>query len=78
MTRPHDPSTLQDAQAAPSNRREILGRMAALVAGPLLLGRQALDLTLRDARQAPPEAAPPPPTPRLAITPPSNSVKRRG
>lgn len=63
-----------------SNRREILGRMTALVAGPLLLGRQALDLTLRSVKETPPET---PPTPaqapaRISITPPSHSIKRRG
>jgi len=63
-----------------SNRREILGRMAALVAGPLLLGRQALDLTLRSVQETPPEAPPAPAEApaRFSITPPSHSVKRRG
>ena len=71
---PSNPATGPDGD---SSRREILGRVTALVAGPLLLGRQALGLTLRDARNAS-QDAPPDPAPRLAITPPSNSVKRRG
>ncbi|MDE3033161.1 MAG: hypothetical protein KGI56_05805 [Acidobacteriota bacterium] len=61
------------------NRREILGRMTALVAGPLLLSRKALNLALQAGRSAPPEAPPgaePPRRPTLA--PPSHSVPRRG
>ena len=61
-----------------SNRREILGRLTALVAGPLLLGRRALDLTVRSVQETPPEAPPAKPAARLAITPPSHSVQRRG
>lgn len=63
-----------------SNRREILGRLTALVAGPLLLGRRALDLTIRSVQETPPEAPPTPakPAARLALTPPSHSVQRRG
>lgn len=63
-----------------ANRREILGRMAALVAGPLLLGRQALDLTLRSVQETPPNTpqVPTDPPVRISITPPSHSIKRRG
>ncbi|HEX9081647.1 MAG TPA: hypothetical protein VF768_05165 [Holophagaceae bacterium] len=61
------------------NRREILGRLTALVAGPLLMGRQAMNLAFRSERGTPPEAPPAEEAPRrLAITPPSHSVKRRG
>ncbi len=61
------------------NRREILGRMTALLAGPLLLGRQALGLATRAVADAPPEAPPAGGTPvRPAVNPPSQSVKRRG
>jgi hypothetical protein len=59
-----------------ANRREILGRVAALFLGPVLLGRQALDRTLRDLRATAPEKPPAPPLP--AVLPPSRSIKRRG
>lgn len=61
------------------NRREILGRLTALVAGPLLLSRQALGLAVRAGTDTPPEAPPgvqPPRRPTLA--PPSHSIPRRG
>ena len=62
-----------------ANRRDILGRITAMLAAPFLLGRQALDLAARAGKETPPEA---PPSERLsvrlAITPPSHSVKRRG
>lgn len=59
------------------NRREILGRLTALLAGPLLLGRRAMDMALRAGRRQPPPAPPPrPKAPTLA--PPTRSVQRRG
>ena len=61
-----------------SNRREILGRLAALVAGPLLLGRQALDVAFKAGKETPPEAPPAEAPARIALTPPTHSVKRRG
>lgn len=61
-----------------SNRREILGRLAALVAGPLLLGRQAVNVALRAGKETPPEAPPAEAPARIALTPPTHSVKRRG
>lgn len=54
------------------NRREILGSVAALLAAPLVLGKDALvDTFFKTKAEAEPE-------PRLAITPPAHSVKRRG
>lgn len=61
-----------------SNRREILGRLAALVAGPLLLGRQALAVATKAGKETPPEAPPEGAPARIALTPPTHSVKRRG
>jgi hypothetical protein len=58
-------------------RKPILERAAALLAGPYLLGKQALSLTLLDGRNAPPET-PPREARRLSITPPEHAIKRRG
>lgn len=59
------------------NRKPILDRMAALVAGPFLLGRRALSLDWTHAEGSPPE--PPPDAPaRIAVTPPEHAIKRRG
>ena len=59
------------------NRKPILDRLAALVAGPFLLGRRALTLEWIDPKASPPEpraeAAP-----RIAITSPEHAIKRRG
>ena len=59
------------------NRKPLLDRMAALVAGPFLLGLRALNLEWADAKASPPgpetEA-----TARIAITPPDHAIKRRG
>jgi hypothetical protein len=61
------------------NRREILGRLTALVAGPLLLSRKALGLAVRAGTDAPPEAPPGvQPSRRPTVAPPSHSVPRRG
>lgn len=57
-------------------RTPILDRLATLVAGPFLLGREALSFAFRPDEEAPPE---PPPAPlRLTITPPEHAIKRRG
>jgi len=59
------------------NRKPILDRIAALVAGPFLLGQRALNLEWVDAKASPPE----PPTEaatRIAITSPEHAIKRRG
>ena len=59
------------------NRKPILDRMAALVVGPFLLGRRALNLEWVDAKASPPgpqtEA-----TTGIAITSPEHAIKRRG
>jgi hypothetical protein len=59
------------------NRKPILDRMAALVVGPFLLGRRALNLEWVDAKASPPgpqtEA-----NAGIAITPPEHAIKRRG
>ncbi|MFZ1614310.1 MAG: hypothetical protein WAT51_09085 [Holophaga sp.] len=52
------------------NRREILGSVAALLAAPLALGKEAVVDTFFKTKAEP--------EPRLAITPPAHSVKRRG
>ncbi|HEY3269578.1 MAG TPA: hypothetical protein VGJ89_00035 [Geothrix sp.] len=63
---------------ADGTRKPILDRMAALVAGPFLLGREALSLAFRPDQDGPPET-PPEPTPlRLTVTPPEHAIKRRG
>jgi hypothetical protein len=59
------------------NRKPILDRIAALVAGPFLLGRRALDLEWIDAKASPPESRTET-TPRIAITSPEHAIKRRG
>ena len=43
---------------ADATRKPILDRLAALVAGPFLLGREALSVTFRPAQDAPPEPPP--------------------
>ena len=59
----------------PKNRRQILGSVAALLAAPLVLGKDALFQTFlrQGAKVEPPEALP-----RTRINPPAHSVKRRG
>jgi hypothetical protein len=59
------------------NRKPMLDRMTALVAGPFLLGRRALNLMWVDPKASPPE----PQTEaamRIAITSPEHAIKRRG
>lgn len=61
---------------ADTPRKPLLDRAAALVAGPFLLGREALSLVFRPDREAPPET---PPAPlRITVTPPEHAIKRRG
>ena len=60
------------------NRKPIADRAAALLAGPFLLGKQALSLAFLPDGDAPPEAPPGPPLPRLTVTPPEHANKRRG
>ena len=59
------------------NRKPLLDRMAALVAGPFLLGRRALSLAWLDAQGSPPEP-PPEASARITVTPPDHAIKRRG
>jgi hypothetical protein len=62
---------------ADSIRKPILDRAAALLAGPFLLGREALAVLSRsdaDARPEPLRATPL----RPSITPPEHAIKRRG
>ncbi len=58
-------------------RKPITDRLAALLAGPFLLGRRALNLEWVDAPGGPPE-----PTAeaaaRITITSPEHAIKRRG
>jgi hypothetical protein len=62
---------------AEQNRKPITDRLAALVAGPFLLGRRALDLVWTDAPEAPPGPATEVPA-RIPVTPPEHAIKRRG
>ena len=59
------------------NRKPILDRMAALVAGPFLLGRRALNLEWVYAQANPPEPQTEAST-GIAITSPEHAIKRRG
>jgi hypothetical protein len=56
-------------------RKPIIDRLAALMAGPFLLGRRALDLVWTDAPDAPPGPAAPT---RITVTSPEHAIKRRG
>ena len=66
---------------ADANRKPILDRLTALMAGPFLLGRQALSLEWVHAETRPPQSpiGPPPEVPaRIAIKSPDHAIKRRG
>jgi hypothetical protein len=59
------------------NRKPMIDRLKALVAGPFLLGQRALNLGWADAQGSPPE--PPSAVPaRITVTPPEHAIKRRG
>ena len=58
------------------NRKPMLDRALALVAGPFLLGRQALSLAVLPDEPAP--KTPPDPPRRIPVTPPEHAIKRRG
>lgn len=62
---------------ADANRKPLIYRAAALVAGPFLMGKRALGLAFLPDKEAPPEA-PLNAAPRLSITPPEHAIKRRG
>lgn len=62
---------------ADTNRKPLLDRATALLAGPFLLGQRALGITFRREEDSPP-GAPPATAPRLSITPPEHAIKRRG
>ncbi len=59
--------------AAPKNRRQILGSVAALLAAPLVLGKEALVHTFLPKKTG---AEAPDDQPRPRINPPAHSVKR--
>ena len=59
------------------NRKPILDRMTALMAGPFLLGRRALDFEWAHAQDSPPEVQPAAPA-RITVTSPEHAIKRRG
>ena len=61
-----------------ADRTPLLDRAATLLATPFLLGRQALSLAFLPDRDAPPETPPGPVPARLAVTPPTHAIKRRG
>lgn len=60
---------------ADTPRTSLTDRAAALLVGPFLLGRRALDMTFLSDVQA---EAPPPRPQGLAITSPEHAIKRRG
>ncbi len=60
-----------DLVAAPKNRRQILGSVAALLAAPLVLGKDALVPAFLSKESEAPE-----PRLRPRINPPAHSVKR--
>ena len=63
---------------ADEHRKPLLERSAALVAGPFLLGREALGLVLRAEGGAPPETPPDAAPIRITVTTPEHAIKRRG
>ena len=63
---------------ADATRKPILDRLAALVAGPFLLGREALSVTFRPAQDAPPEPPPEAVPLRITVKSPEHAIKRRG
>jgi hypothetical protein len=62
-----------NAVVAPKDRRQILGSVAALLAAPLVLGKDALVHTFLPKK---PEDKPAEDQPRPRINPPAHSVKR--
>ncbi len=56
----------------------LLDRATALLAGPLLLGRQALGVLFSPGHPEPPETPPLPAASRITVTPPEHAIKRRG
>ncbi|WP_291270461.1 hypothetical protein [Geothrix sp.] len=60
------------------NRKPILDRLTALVAGPFLMGREALSLAFLPDKDAPPEMPPKETLRPIPITPPEHAIKRRG
>lgn len=59
------------------NRKPLLDRATALLAGPFLLGRQALSLAFLPGPASSPET-PPDAAGSIPITPPEHAIKRRG
>jgi hypothetical protein len=57
------------------NRKPLVNRLAALLAGPFLLGRRALSF---DWAQASPPEPPPKATASITVTFPEHAIKRRG
>ncbi|HEY3400131.1 MAG TPA: hypothetical protein VGK03_05810 [Geothrix sp.] len=62
---------------ADANRKPFLDRATALLAGPFLLGRRALDMAFLK-EEDPPGQPPPDAASRISITPPEHAIKRRG
>ena len=56
----------------------LLDRATALLAGPLLLGRQALGFLFSPEPPEPPASAALPTASRITVTPPEHAIKRRG
>jgi hypothetical protein len=62
---------------ADADRKPLLDRAAALLAGPFLLGRQALSLVFPSDLETPSEV-PVLALQRISVTPPEHAIKRRG
>ncbi|WP_257314171.1 hypothetical protein [Geothrix fuzhouensis] len=63
---------------ADDTRKPMFNRLAALVAGPFLLGREAVSLAFRPDKDGPPETPPKLTPSRITVTPPEHAIKRRG
>lgn len=63
---------------ADAPRKPLLDRATALLAGPFLLGREALDLAFLRGQAAPPGGPPETASHRPTVTPPEHAIKRRG
>jgi hypothetical protein len=60
------------------SHKPLVDRATALLAGPFLLGRQALSLLFSPGKNAPPEAPPEGVILRIPVTSPEHAIKRRG
>ena len=59
------------------NRKPMIDRVTALLAGPFLLGQRALSLDWTEAQGSPPGPTTEAPA-RITVTPPEHAIKRHG